>query len=432
MLTTEENDTLTQVGPDKPMGRAMRRYWVPICTTAQVPAPDCDPLRVKLLGESFVVFRDTSGQVGVLDELCMHRGASLALGRVEKGGIRCLYHGWQFAADGTILDTPNHCDARFRKRLKAPAYPVEEAGGLIWTYLGDKAKQPPFPRYSFMEGPEEHRWVARANVSANYLQLFEGGVDSSHVGILHSNVANPSWMRDEFTQRTEDWNPAALASSDNAPSLDVEDTEFGYHYAAKRQGPPAADGSPTHSVRVTAVVLPFCHIIPAQAFQYFSIIVPQDDGSTAYYVVSHGNRPVDRENVSRVVGLADPKFWNAQDCDFRAEWSDRLGQDRSRMTENWSGYSGIGQEDWILSISMGPVFDRTKEHVVAADRAVLHLRARLLESVHRNEDGGDPIGVTVGDYSQVRALPDTTVGVEARWQDLVPGNLGGVHTAARS
>ena len=102
MLTAEENDTLTQVGPDKPMGRAMRRYWVPICTIAQVPAPDCDPLRVKLLGESFVVFRDTSGQVGVLDELCMHRGASLALGRVEKGGIRCLYHGWQFAADAEL------------------------------------------------------------------------------------------------------------------------------------------------------------------------------------------------------------------------------------------------------------------------------------------------------------------------------------------
>lgn len=424
MLTAQENETLTRVGPDTPMGRMMRRFWMPVCTSAQLPGPDCDPLRVSLLGESFVVFRDTSGQIGILDEFCMHRGVSLALGRVEKGGIRCLYHGWQFAADGTILDTPNHCNPRFRERLKAPAFPAREAGGLVWTYIGDKDRQPPLPRFGFMDGPDEHRAVLRINTAANYLQLFEGGTDSSHVGILHSNAANPSWMVGEFTPPADDFNPGAIAVADNAPRLDIEDTAFGYHYVAKRQGPPAADGSLTHSIRVTPVILPVLRIIPAAAFQFYVFEVPQNDEVTSTYLIAHGGKPVDRGTIIRIMGLDDPRFWNDRDCNFRADWSDGLGQDRSRMNENWSGFSGIEQEDAVLAVSMGPIVDRTKEHVVAADRAVLHLRARLLESVRRHEAGGDPIGVEITDYTPVRSLPDTTIDANEPWQELVPGNRG--------
>jgi phthalate 4,5-dioxygenase oxygenase subunit len=245
---------LTQVGPATPMGAMMRRFWLPVGTSAQLPEPDSDPLRAGLLGESFVVFRDTAGQVGVLDERCMHRCASLALGRVEQGGIRCLYHGWKFAADGRVLDTPNNRNARFRDRMRAPAFPVREAGGLVWTYIGPKDQRPEFPHYAFMDGPDSNRAVIRLNTPANYLQLFEGGVDSSHVGILHSDQANPTWMEEEFTPRDdEDFNPGALASGDNAPALEVEDTAFGFHYVAKRQASSAADGGQAHSIRVTPV-----------------------------------------------------------------------------------------------------------------------------------------------------------------------------------
>src|SRR6185437_13918617 len=126
MLSQENNELLTRVGKGTPMGEMMRRYWHPIAMSAELPTPDCDPLRQKLLGETFVVWRDTEGKVGVMDELCMHRGASMALGRVEDGGIRCLYHGWKFSVDGTLLDTPNTADPRIRQRLKANAYPVRE------------------------------------------------------------------------------------------------------------------------------------------------------------------------------------------------------------------------------------------------------------------------------------------------------------------
>jgi phthalate 4,5-dioxygenase len=421
MLTSQENETLTRVGPGTAMGAMMRRFWMPIAASAQLPAPDCDPLRARLLGESFVVFRDTAGQVGVLEELCMHRCASLALGRVEKGGIRCLYHGWKFAADGTILDTPNNRNPKYKDRMKAPAFPVREAGGLVWTYIGPKDQQPEYPHYPFLDGPDANRAVIRLNTPVNYLQLFEGGVDSSHVGILHSNQANPTWMDDEFTPRDdEDFNPGALASGDNAPKLELEDTAFGFHYVAKRQGPPDADGAPTHSIRVTPVLLPFARIIPAPAFQFFVFEVPQEDTVTSTYIIAHGAKPIDRAEIIRIMGLREP-FWSDNDCDFRASWANRLGQDRSRMRSSWTGFDGIEQEDAILAMSMGPILDRTKEHVVAADRAVIHLRARLLESVRQNEDGLDPVGLGAR-VADVRSLPDTVVPTDGRWQALVPGN----------
>ena len=255
MITAAENEILTRVGPGTPMGRMMRRYWHPVCSSAQLPGPDNAPLRTRVLGESYVAFRDTKGRPGLLDELCMHRRASMVLGRVEEGGIRCLYHGWKFSVDGEILETPNHCDERFRASLRAPAYPVREAGGMVWAYLGSKELEPPFQTYEFFDGPAENRLVFRVNTPANYLQLWEGGTDSSHVGILHCNLANPEWKsKPDFVPAADDYTSVALAVGDNAPLIDTENTEYGYHYAAKRQGPKLPDGTETHSVRGTAVI----------------------------------------------------------------------------------------------------------------------------------------------------------------------------------
>lgn len=422
MITDKENEILTRVGPDTPMGRMMRRFWMPICASSQLPGPDAAPLRCRLLGESFVAFRDTAGNVGVLDELCMHRRVSLALGRVEGGGIRCLYHGWKFAADGTIMETPNHCDERFRNRLKAPSYPVREAGGLVWTYIGPKEQEPPFQKFGFMDGPDENRVVLRINTKANYLQLYEGGADSSHVGILHSNRANPSWMHDTFTPGDEDYNPGALAVPDNAPSLEIEETEYGFHYVAKRKGLPTDDGQETFSIRVTPIILPVSRIIPAPAFQFYVLEVPQDDDVTSTYLICHGPRPIDRADIKRIMGLDDERFWNETTCDFTAEWVNMLGQDRDQMKENWSGFSGIEQEDAILAVSMNGIVDRTKEHLVPADAAVVRLRKRLLDSVRLVEEGKDPLGLHITDFSSITALADTVIPTTADWRAFVPAN----------
>ncbi|MFT7649636.1 MAG: phthalate 4,5-dioxygenase oxygenase subunit [Candidatus Poriferisodalaceae bacterium] len=423
MLTVEENDILTQVGSDTPMGRMMRRFWHPIAASEQVDA-DGDPLRTMLLGENFVVFRATDGTVGVLEEFCMHRRVSLALGRNEGGGLRCLFHGWKFAPDGEILETPNHCNERFRDKVRAPAYPCREAGGLIWTYIGPPELEPEFQQWGFFDGPDENRVVIRVDSDSNYLQLFEGGTDSSHVAILHSNQANPSWMEDEFTPIDEEFNPGAISVDDNAPVLDIQDTEYGYHYAAKRRGAQTDDGQDAYSIRVTPVILPTCRIIPAPSFQVYVFEIPQHDGRTSTYLVNHGPHPVPRSEFLRIFGLDDERFFDDETCQFETSWADGLGQDRPGMKDSWSGYKGIEQEDLIMSLSMGPIVDRSKETLVAADRAVVHLRRRMLESVRLHESGEEPIALELADLSTVQALCDTVIRTDENWQALVPGNMG--------
>lgn len=415
----EENELLTRVGKGTPMGEMMRRYWHPICTSAELPSPDCDPLRTRLLGESFVVFRDTEGRVGVLDELCMHRGASLALARVEEGGIRCLYHGWKFATDGRILETPNHADPRYRERLRAPSYPVHESAGLVWTYIGPAEHRPPFRRFGFEDVPAAHRVVLRINVHANYLQAWEGGTDTSHVTMLHSNAARPSWALENGKQSLGIADDMLIdAFNDTAPLLEIEDTSFGFHYAGIRSAP--GETGTRRNVRLVPIFLPNGRIIPFRDFSAWVLETPQDDEHTSTYMIDASPTvPLSREARLRRSGLSEERFY--KDNNFLADWSDRLGQDRESMRQrlSWTGFSGISQEDAIITTSMGPLFDRTREHLVPADAAIVRLRRRLLEAVRAFQDGKAPPAVMVEDMTRMRAF-DTDWDISHSWRDIAP------------
>ncbi len=425
MITAEQNRLLTQVGPGTAMGGMMRRFWLPVCTSAQLPKPDCPPLHVRLLGENFVAFRISSGEVGMLEEYCMHRRASLVLGRVEDNGIRCLYHGWKFGVDGTVQETPNHCDDRFKASIRAPAYPAREAGGLVWAYIGPQELQPPFQPYAFFDGHDANRCIFRVNTPANYLQLYEGGTDSSHVGILHCNLANPDWKdKASFVPDASDYSSVAMAVGDNAPDIDLENTPYGFHYAARRDGPVLDDGTTTDSVRVTAVILPTGRIIPIAQYQFFIFEVPQDDFKTSTYIVAHGPKPFDRAKMRVVLGLNNEKLWTERDSEYLATPENRFGQDVSRMGETWSGLEGLVPEDASIGVSMGPIVERHKEMLVAADSAVVRLRNRLLDSLKLHGAGKNPLGLSITDYSKVRSLADTNVAKGKRWQELLPDNLG--------
>jgi len=396
MISGRDNEILTRVGPDTPMGRTMRRYWLPVCTSAQLPEPDSRPLRVALLGEAFVAFRDSRGRVGLLDEFCMHRRASLALGRVEKNGIRCLYHGWKFGVDGAIQETPNHPDPRLREGLRAPAYPVREAGGLVWAYIGPKDKEPPFQRFAFMVGPEANRVVLRINTAANWLQLYEGGTDSSHVGILHSNRANPGWLTDSFVRSGEDYNPGALAVADNAPVLDVEATEYGYHYVAKRRGPPRPDGAKTWSIRVTPVIFPVRAHHPGAGLSVLRL-----RGATARREDQH-----------------------LSDLPWRS--SDRPGSDhpfdgsRRRTVLERAGLrvpGELGQRYEPGSRPHARELERVQRNRAGGrgHRGVDGTGRRPHGGIPGGEGGVDPIGVSIADYTQLRALIDTVIDRTTRW-----------------
>jgi phenylpropionate dioxygenase-like ring-hydroxylating dioxygenase large terminal subunit len=415
MFSKEDNETLTRVGPGTPMGETMRRYWHPIALSSELPQPDGDPLRARLLGENFVVFRDTEGKVGVLDELCLHRGASMALGRVEEGGIRCIYHGWKFGVDGSIMDMPNHADPRVRARLKARAYPVRERSGLVWVYIGAKEKEPPFRRFAFDEVPEGHRIAFRMKVRANYLQMWEGGTDSSHVGILHSNVTRPGWLAESGKRPDEDVSDMVSdAWDDMSPKLEIENTSFGFHYASVRQ---VGGKSPHQNVRLVPLFLPTGRIIEFPDFYTTVFDTPVDDEHTISYLIDASpTRRLDLRSRLKRSGLLEERFY--AHGEFVADWSNGFGQDRTAMREktSWSGFHGITQEDAVISVSQGPVYDRSTEHLVASDAAIVRLRQRLLDAVRLNSAGQDPLGLDTEDMTHMHGF-DVDIAPGASWRE---------------
>jgi phthalate 4,5-dioxygenase len=420
MLSHKDSETLTRVGKGTPLGEMMRRYWHPIALSEQVAEPDGTPLRTKLLGERFVVFRDTEGKVGVLDEMCMHRGVSLALGRNEEGGLRCVYHGWKFAVDGTILETPNHADCRYRERMKAPAYPVVEQSGLIWTYIGPVELQPPFRNFEYDIVDPSYRHVTRQNVKANWLPLWEGGLDSSHVAILHTNFIRHSWKAERAGEEAE------AASWDSlAPTYELESTYFGYHYCAFREIP-GKDGV-IRNARLVPAMMPYMRIIPgavgvsAGAEHSVAFEVPLDDFETATYIVRYARDHAIDIPMRMEAAQYNGKFFDKKTYDVTLDWSNRLGQDRSRMDRSWTGIDGLGMEDYSMSMSLGDDWDRTKEHLVTSDLAVVRMRKMVLEAVEAVQNGGSPPAVDIADMTGIIGY-DRNIAPDDKWQNYAPGH----------
>src|ERR687886_2780840 len=215
MLKKEDNELICRVGPGTPMGNLMRQYWIPAMLSSELPTPDSDPVRVLLLGEQLLGFRDTSGQVGLMQHNCPHRGASLFFGRNEEGGLRCVYHGWKFDVSGTCTDMPNEpAESDFKHKVKAVAYPCVERGGVVWAYLGPSSHAAQPPELEWTHVPPSHRYVTKRIQVCNYLQNVEGEVDSSHVSFLHSTLDQRNRLPDYMAR-------------DRAPRFYVKATDYG-------------------------------------------------------------------------------------------------------------------------------------------------------------------------------------------------------------
>jgi phthalate 4,5-dioxygenase len=432
MLTVEENERLCKVGPDTPMGKVLRRYWTPAFQLGDVPEPDCPPIQVTVLGESFVAFRDTNGRLGFLDELCLHRGASLALGRVEECGIRCLYHGWKYAVDGTVLETPNFPGSTFKDRVKHGSYPVREGGGLGWVYLGPPGTEPPFPSFSWSAAPPDEIAVSEMILDCNWMQVQEGSIDSSHVGILHLDTlavtdAGPRTVG-SFEFAGEPWDGGVTAparrqglgwpSQDNGPKIEVEYTPFGFHYAALRE----ANQPGKQYARVTAFVMPYTAFIAGSNGGV--IVVPRDDTSCALYLVAKLPGGANGSAAGRLNQGVDPSVWGPEPGNRRVRIP---AQDREAMASgrSFAGYRGGNRiQDAAVQLSEGTIYDRRKEHLVPADLAIIRLRRILTDSVRLVEEGKDPLGLGEGyDFAKISGAA-ALIDAGARWQDLVPGNLG--------
>lgn len=424
MLSRDENELMCRVGPGTPMGEALRRYWVPILSSYQLPRPDCDPVKVELFGERFVAFRDSAGQVGLLDEQCAHRSASLSLGRVEGGGIRCLFHGWKFSVDGTVLETPNVSDPRFRERFKARAYPVREAGKLIWAYVGPQGMEPPFPHWSFFDQPDERVLSVTLVVQCNYVQVQEALLDSSHLTILHQDA----FKRNSGIDFVSSVNSATTASVAD-PKVEALDTEFGFLYAALR--PTATEQGEKVTARVTGYVAPF-YCVNANG-DLLGIIVPIDDHRTLHHFVwwsdtKEVSKDPHRADLLNFTGLdvetlhksgLHPETW------FQPGMPNRLNnfqQDREAMRQGaYSGLPIFFPEDAAMLVSSGEIRDRSREMLAPADVAIVKLYRTLLALPRQVMKGECPTGLHA-DLSQVKGLSGL-IDPGQSWHSLVPEHV---------
>ncbi|MDB5080024.1 MAG: hypothetical protein JWP00_1948 [Chloroflexi bacterium] len=396
MLSKEQNELLTKVGPGTPMGAALRQFWAPAIRSANLEV-DCAPTRVRLFGQDFVAFRDSNGRVGFLDEGCPHRGVSLALGRNEDCGLRCIFHGWKINVDGQVVEVPSEpAGSNLASKIKVNHYPVREEGGIVWVWLGKGAEPPQFPAFGFMNQPLENVVPRKAIVHCNWVQLVEGLLDSSHVTSLHK-----TWLP---TGKDVLSGPNAGMMGAMAPVYEIEERPYGYMANAQRR---LADGTQVN--RKTEYVLPFFCLIPSTLRTLFGVamVVPVDDETTFFWDLSWSTEgPIDASTIDKLrnagtMGL-DPD--NTYEPCFGADkvW----GQDRELMKQGfYSGFQALPIEDFVVQESQGIFADRSKEHLGASDIAIIRMRRLLLDMAKTYQETSSlPIHQQNIDYAKIRPV----------------------------
>ncbi len=375
MTRAQQNELLTQTGPGTPMGDLFRRYWMPALLAEELPAPDCPPVRVKLLSETLLAFRDASGRLGLIDEFCAHRGVSLWFGRNEDHGIRCPYHGWKYDVTGQCIDLPSEpVGSTHASKIKLTAYPLVERGGVLWTYMGPPELRPDLPEYEFATVQPSQRYISKRFQFCNYLQAMEGGIDPHHVAFLHSGELRTEAMI-ATANTTQYLRPELQVRMEAAP------TDGGLLIAYGR------DGADDQSYwRVMHWLMPFFTLIPpfAEHPVHGHFWVPIDDENCwAWTFDYHGARDLTSEELQAArdgKGLhvpVDPQTYKPLASKENHYFMDR---DKQRAGLHYSGVPSIGMQDASLQESMGPIQDRTKEHLVSSDRIIVMARRLLSDT----------------------------------------------------
>jgi phthalate 4,5-dioxygenase oxygenase subunit len=405
MLSKEENELLTGTNPGTPAGEYFRRYWLPALLASEVPTPDCPPVRIKLLGEDLIAFRNTHGQVGLVDEFCPHRRASLFWGRNEECGLRCVYHGWKFDVTGACVDLPNEPpEYGFENKIRTTAYPTREYGGLIWAYMGPPDQAPELPKLEWARVPDSHRHVSKRFQETNYLQAIEGGIDSSHANFLHATL-DAFRVTETYLEHVR--NSSNLRAKyhllDKAPRFTVKKTDYGLVIAVRRNAE-----EDTYYWRMTQFLLPSHTMIPTQKGHsiHGHCWVPRDDESCWVWTMSwNPEAPLSQadrdtiENETFVHAKVDPVTFRPLRNKSNNYAIDREQQRTATMT----GIHGFAAQDQALQESMGPTVDRTRERLGTSDTAIIAARRLLLQEIRALEQGQAPQAAQHGDAYWVRS-----------------------------
>ena len=393
MLSQQENETLCRIGPGTPMGGLMRQYWLPGLLSSELPAPDCPPVRLRLLGENLIAFRVTSGQVGVVANSCPHRGASMFFGRNEEEGMRCVYHGWKFDIAGNCVDMPSEpAESNFKHKVRIKACPAVERGGLVWVYMGPREAPPELPHIEPNMLPEGEGSVRAVMRDCNWMQALEGDIDTCHLGFLHLGAISP----DEATPQTFSY----YTVKDRAPRYSVIDTAFGTSYGTYR---PAEED--TYYWRIAHFLFPFYTMTPVGVLGVSSHVrawVPMDDDHTMFFMMSgsgFAGPPPNMDERQRAAFGGMGLLPNSTDWFGRWRMEANAGNDyqidrESQRLDSFTGLRGIHLQDQAITESMGPIYRRDNEHLGTSDAMVIRTRRRLLQAAKALRDSGlTPPGV---------------------------------------
>jgi phthalate 4,5-dioxygenase oxygenase subunit len=398
VLTAADNDRLVRVGPGTPMGELLRRYWMPALLSWELPEPDSPPVRITLLGEELLAFRDTEGRLGLVDEFCAHRTASLFFGRNEECGLRCSYHGWKFDVDGNCVDMPSEPEeSRFKDKVKLTAYRLEERGGVLWAYMGPRDEQPPLPELEWAMLPDDHRYVTKRVQECNWLQALEGGIDSSHISFTHRYEIDddPMHMGSEGI---------TYIKADTRPRFEVAESDGGLLVGARRNADDAH-----YYWRITPFIIPWYTIIPPFGTEHplgAHAWVPIDDENCWTWSMNyHPRRPLtDHELASmRAGGGIHVEYEPGTFRPVAKRSNDYLiDREAQRAKRSFSGVKGISMQDASLQESMGRIVDRTKERLGTSDAAIILARRRLLQAAEDLDAGEPPPGLAI-EHQRVRS-----------------------------
>ena len=417
MLSHGDNELLTRVGRGTPMGELFRRFWLPAALGSELPAPDCAPLRLRILGEDLVAFRDTTGAVGILEAYCPHKLAPLFFGRNEECGLRCVYHGWKFDVHGNCVDVPNVPNPKDAESLKAKvgvtAYPTCEAGGVIWIYMGPRERLPQLPQFEWAHLPAGYQHVTRWLQRSNYAQGMEGEIDTSHIGFLHSYLSG---------QRPDNlWRQGVRAVADPAPVLTLRPTDYGLTYGARRTA-----GSGQYYWRVTQWLMPMYSLIATPIFPFHGRAwVPVDDyHTTTWGILYRTDRPFTAQEHEFIMeGAFFPPRMRAGAVELPHGYvidtflptanrgNDYLIDRQMQRQYNFTGIAGVNEQDRALQENMpgpravaGSLVDRSREHLVSSDVPVITVRRLLMDLARDVQRGIEPRPAAEGKLYAVRSL----------------------------
>ena len=405
MLSIGENEQLTRITGDAPMGEYIRRYWMPFLQSSDLPEADGEPVRVTLMGESLLAFRDTSGRVGLIQRNCPHRWAELFFGRNEENGIRCSYHGWKYDIHGDCVDMPTETDeSNFKTKVKIVSYPVAEAGGVCWTYMGPKDAQGELPSFEWLRVPDSHRYVSWNHQETNFAQAIEGGIDSAHSNFLHSTL--------DAYHRTESWIEQGNRSGqlrdiyharDQHPKFFAEDTDYGVMIGSRRE-----TGEEQYYWRFNLFMLPFYAMPPSGAKQkFFHAWVPIDDYNCQRWTFTWTlDRPItaqERAAWDKGSGLHSRLLPGPGHMPALNPRNDYLIDRDEQKNLTFTGIAGTGEQDFSVQEGMGPITPRQNEHLGTTDVGIIKMRRRLLNEMSALRDGGEPHAASNAGVYDIRA-----------------------------